>query len=378
MSDPPAVADLREAGETLRDVRERVADVGSDRLARAVSARESLLATFDRHEDEATGYGEFGKYVEFQEALADLLDDLSDDLPARDAFDDADEALQQQTLSSSDFERAREALAPVEEYAALQEEWRAARERYREARSTAHSRRRDLRERVAALERLQRLDAADLDAPVERLREPIEAYDAAVREAFESFRREASARELLSFVETTAHYPLVSFERPPERLREFVASYEAGTEPVGQLLEYADYSRSKLDHYVEAPRELKAAVGTNRTYLDGLDAAPLVVSWPPPPAGRLRFRCEELVACVSRFAGEGVVARLREVRALPRETAYARLRESAVARSELTEDERERLAAGAVESELAEARDRLDRVERALDAHPPLSDLEDV
>ncbi|WP_254536543.1 DUF7118 family protein [Halomarina litorea] len=376
MSDS-AVADLTDAADTLHDARERVAEVGSDRLERVADGHAAFVRTLDRHEDEATGYGEFEKYVGFQEAVADRLSDLPDDLPARGAFDAADEALQQQTLSTTDFDRAREALAPAAEYAALYEEWTAARERYREARSAVHGRRRALEERIDDLDRLVRLGGADLDAPTHRLRDPVAAYESAVREAFGSFRREASARDLLAFVETTEQYPLVPYDRPPERLREFVAG-GAGTEPIPRLLEYADYSRSKLDHYVESPRELKAAVGTNQTYLDGLTADPLVVSWPPPPGERLRYRCEELLACVSRFADDDVAARLRAVRALPRETDYATLRESAVARADLTPEERERLASGSVESDLAAAREELERIEAALADHPPLSDLADV
>jgi hypothetical protein len=377
MSEVGPIEDLRAARETLRDARERVAEVGSDRLAAVADAHGRFLATLDRHEADATGYGDFEKYVQFQEAVADLLEDLPDELPARDAFDAADEALQQRTLSASDFERAREALAPAGEHAALYEEWQGARERYRDARSAVHAERRELRERVAELDRLRRLGEADPDAPTERLREPIESYEAAVRDAFGSFLRETSAREVLDFLDATAHYPLVPFRRPPARLRSFVAEHDAGEEPIPRLLEFADYSTSKLSHYVDAPGDLKAAVGTNRTYLDGLSADPLVVEWPPPPADRLAFRSRELISVVSRFADESVVVALRRVRALPRETDYAALRESAVASAELTPAERERLAGG-VDDDLRSARDRLERIEAVLEDHPPLSALGDV
>jgi hypothetical protein len=65
----------------------------------------------------------------------------------------------------------------------------------------------------------------------------------------------------------------------------------------------------------------------------------------------------ELVAVVGRFAPESVVADLRDLRSLTDDPEwYARLRESALARSELGDEERERLAAGEVADELEACR----------------------
>jgi hypothetical protein len=370
------VADLNRAAERLHEARDRVADVGRADLERTVVAYRDLVATLDRHEDDATGYGEFGKYIAFQEAVADTLDDLNDDLPEREAFDAADEALQKQTLSSSDFDRAREALSPVATLADLHEEHETARERYRDARRAVLAHRTDLRERRDRLADLQRLGEADLDAPVERLRDPIASYDEAVREAFATYRRETSARELLDLVATAAaDYPLVGFDAPPDRLRAFVADSPAAEKPIPKLLDLADYSNSKLSHYVDDPQALKGAVATNRTYLERLDADPLTVAWPPRPADELRWRTRELLAVVSRFADEETVVRLRAVRDLPRRDDYDRLRESARARTQLPDAERERVASGAVERDLDQVREGLDTVEAALDEHPPLDEL---
>ncbi|ELK47468.1 hypothetical protein D320_20269, partial [Haloferax sp. BAB-2207] len=54
--------------------------------------------------------------------------------------------------------------------------------------------------------------------------------------------------------------------------------------------------------------------------------------------------------------------------------SYDRLRDAAVARAELTEDQRERLQRGVVEEELADAREERERVADCLDANPPLDD----
>lgn len=370
------VADLNRAAERLDAARERVGEYGADDVRATAAAHREFVATLDRHEEDATGYGEFQKYIAFQEAVADVVDDLDDDIPERDAFDAADDALQKQTLSTDDFDRAREALAPAAALADLEDEHATARERYREARRAVLARKRALDEERERLERLRRLGEADLEAPVEHLRDPIEAYDGAVADAFATHRSEASTRGLLDLVETAAtDYPLVGFDAPPERLREFVASSPAGERPLPELLQFADYSRSKLHHYVDDPQALQAAVSTNRTYLERLSADPLTVGWPPAPADELRWRTRELLAVVSRFADERTVVRLRAVRELTRREDYERLRRSAVARADLAPEERERVRSGAVERDLEAVRESLATVEAALEEHPPLDDL---
>ncbi|MFC5971523.1 hypothetical protein ACFPYI_09290 [Halomarina salina] len=370
------VADLDRAADRLDEARDRVAELGPDAIDRTATAYRDLTATLDRHEEAATGYGEFQKYIQFQEAVAAVLDGLDDDLPEREAFDAADEALQKQTLSTSDFDRAREALAPAADLVDLEAEYETARDRYREARRAVLARQRDLRDRRDGLARLQRLGDADLDAPVETLRDPIEAYDDAVREAFAAYRSRASTRDLLDLVTTAAEdYPLVGFDAPPERLRTFVEGSPVAEEPLPTLLEYADYSNSKLSHYVDDPRELKGAVATNRTYLERLTADPLTVDWPPAPADELRWRARELFAVVSRLDDEEAAVRLRAVRSLPRRDDYERLRESATARSGLSADERRRIESGAVDRDLDRVETELSTVEAALDEYPPLDEL---
>jgi len=326
----------------------------------------------DRYEDTATGSGNFQAFTEFEGRVATLTDDLADDLPEKETFEAVDDYLQQRRLSESDFETARRKLEPVGERVALLGEWEDARERYADARRVARKRLRELDDRIDELERLQRLGEADLDAPVERLRDPIETYDEAVRAAFDEFRSTAPAREVLSAVSRADAFPLVPFQSPPSELFDYVHSHAAGTEPIPKLLDYADYSASKLDHYVDDTAALKRAVGTRRTYLRNLDAAPLTVGWPPPPADHLPWLVREYRSVLSGFAGEGVVEKLREVRALARREDYERLRESALARAELDESERERLSSGAVANELRDAREEKAAVEDALEEYDAL------
>jgi hypothetical protein len=363
------LAELTAAAEALDGADERVAKFGEDALQRLADAHEEFTRLLDRYEEPATGDGDFELFIEFQGKIETFVERLSEDLLLRETFEECDDHLQQRRLSESDFEHVRTQLQPVADLAARLADRREAREDYRRARRAVRRRVRELDERIEELHRLERLGKADLDAPTERLREPVESYNEAVTDAFASFRREAPAREVFDLLAATATYPLVELRPPPDDLVEYVRTHPPGTEPVPRLLEYAEYSRSKLDHYVDDPVALEEAVGTHRTYLRRLDAGALTVAWPPPPAGRLRWRCRELTAVVNRFAPD-VVEHLRSVAALPRGTDYERLRESAVAAAELTADERERLRTGAVAADLETAAAERDRLRDALAEYP--------
>ena len=380
------VADLETAREDLDRARDRVAAVGEAELETLADRYDELTALFDRYEERVTGDGDFQTFIEFQGKVAEFTEELPADLRRREVFEDVDDLLQQRRLTESDWQRVRETLAPVREDVDRLDEREAARERYREARSAVQRRRRDLTDRIDDLERLQRLGAADLDAPTERLRDPIERYNDRVTAAFETFTNDAGARTVLDFLAATEYYPLVGFRTAPADLREYVDTHDPGTEPIPQLLEYAEYSRSKLDHYVDDADALKRNVATHRTFFRRLEAEPLTVSWPPPEADVLRYRARELESVVARFVGglestpetdEGVtggendpLVALREVRALPRETDYEHLRESAQARTQLGAEERERLASGAVDADLERSREARDRLDEALETYP--------
>ena len=374
MADASASAgDLETARERLRQAEAAVEAYGegeAEAVADAYGDATELLATY---EDRATGTGSdnFRAYVEFQERFSNLVEDLPADLPAREAFEEADDLLDRRRLSEKHFEQARDVLAPAREAKETLEERAAAREHLEETRRAVRRRLSTLDDEIAARERLLELGSADLDAPTEELRDPIDAYNTAVTDAFDRYRRTASVRDLLAFVATTEAYPLVEFTPPPSTLRAYLEEAAVGTEPLTTVLDYVGYSRSKLDHYVDDPDRFRREVATRETYLSRLDATPLTVEWPPPVAGRLRRRAEELVSVVARVADDGTVARARAVRDLALRDDYDRLRRAAVAREELTADERDRLASGAVEEELTDRRAERDRLRAALDAGEP-------
>ncbi|UPV75919.1 hypothetical protein M0R89_07630 [Halorussus limi] len=369
--DPSAA--LADADAAYRDVEERIADYGEETVETVAEAYDRATDLLDRYEGQATGTGRenFKNFIQFQEQFASLVEELPDDLPERDAFEAANDRFDKRRLSESDFAAARDRLDAAGDIAGLLDERREALAEYREARREVGRALADVREEIAERERLVELGDADLDAPVEEIRDPVESYNEAVGEAFAEFKSAASAREVLSFVAATEDYSLVGFRDPPETLREYVETKEVGTEPIADLLEYARYSNSKLDHYVEEPTALKRAVATNETYLERLDADPLRLDWPPRSAADLRWRIEDLISVVARFADDEVVADLRTVQSLVRDgDRFERLRTAAEAKTELSDDEREKVASGAVEDELAELRAEKERLEDAREEYP--------
>jgi hypothetical protein len=372
-SDDPAAA-LSAAHDRLESL-ESNPPVDTDHLEEVADAYEAVAEVLDRWEERATDWDDFQGYVEFRDDLSETMSTIREDVPESGAFLEADRHVKTgsptESLRQGDFEAAREALAPARAYADYREDLAEARRRYRDAYRSAEDRLRELEDRIAELERLQRFGDADLDAPIEDLSAPIERYNDAVADAVRSFRSEASARRVLGVLETAADdYPLVEVEPPPDRLVAYVREEPAGELAIPELLEYADYSESKLADYVEDPGLLKRRVATNRTYLERLGPAPFRVEWPPPSAERLRYRTEELLSVVGRFAGEATTGALRTVRARTRRADYRRLRDAAVADARVSAADRERLEAGAVAEDLARSRVDRDRLAEALEGNP--------
>ena len=365
-------AELEAAAEALRSVEAEIDDVGADRVQRLADVHGRFSDLLSRYREPASGSGRqtFESYVEFQGKLEEFVEELPEDLLHRDAFEAAEDRLDRRRLEERDFDLARGDLEPVRRVTDLVEEREAARRRCREARHAVEARIRELEASIDDREAILAFDDVDLDAPVGTLREPIDAYESAVEDAFRDFRSSSGAVAVLDFVEATDAYPLVEFPPVPAELREYLAGHPAGTEPIPKLLEWADYTRSKLSHYVDDPASFRATVAGNRTYLARLDAEPLHVGWPPPPAETLRFRARELVAVVERFAPEPVVERLHAVRRLTRREDYARLRRAAVAREALDEAARRRLQDGSIHEELESLREERDRLARTLSEQP--------
>lgn len=373
---------LREARDAVDDAESAIADHGEDEVNRAVNAHRRATTLLDDYEDSATGTGDFQAYVQFQEEFIGLVESLPEDAPVRGAFEDAAERMDRRRLRERDFAGAREDLEPAARLRALLGRRESARDELAAARRDATLRLEELDEAAAELADLVALgDAvgrgptdgqtqsgdADVDALVERLRDPVETYAESVREEFRRWKAESPARDVLELPARATAFPLVEYRSPPRDVLDYVRERRGGEHPIPKLLEYTGYSGSKLDHYVDDAAALQTSVAVHRTYLERLDADPLVVSWPPPQAEVLRRRADEIISLLDRFASEDTIATLRRVRDATRRDDYARLRTVARARNEVTEEQLSRLRSGAVETELEAVRDARARLAAALE-----------
>lgn len=362
---------LHHAGEAYASA---VAAVDAIDGAKATTVPE-LLRRFESilraYQDRATGSGDFRGYLEFRREVDTFVADLPEDLAARDAFEAAGERLDERRLLERHFDAAREALEPAREIAATLENRTTAAAELRAARDAAIRHRDALDARIDRLDQLLQYRGIDVDASVAPIRDPIVTYNQAVREAFGVFRRERPAGEVLALFDLADRYPLVGMTAPPAALLGQVQTGDFATLTIPELLEFADFSRSKLAHYIDDPTTFREAIAEHRRYLERRDATPFEIDWPPPPADHLRWRGRELVSVVDRFADEDAVVALRNVLSSVRDnSSYTELRRVALARADLGPDERRRLASGDLAAERADRQADRERLDAVLDDVP--------
>lgn len=370
-ADPPTadavIDELRAAADALKTIEDEIESHGEDAVEAAADAHRNATRLLDSYEETATGTGDFASYLEFQNQFLALVSALPEAVPGRDGFEEASDRMDKRRLSAADFAFAREAIEPAGEFVELLRARDEARSAYNEARQDARERLSVLQEAKEAYAGLVELTALDLTVPVEELREPIDAYNQAVTDAFASFKKTQSARELFAFVESTKPFPFVEFQQPPPELLEYIRSADAGERPLTELLDLVDYSTSKLDHYVDDPGALRTNVAVHRTYLDRLSADPLRISWPPEDATILRFRLDELASVTRKLDPETIEPHLRTLRRRVREDDYETLKNAATARAALDEETFDRIVSGAIEADYEAVVGSIERLERALE-----------
>ena len=376
------VAELETAYRRVAEIESEIEEIGEANVEAAADAYRNATRLLDRYEDSATGTGDFEAYLRFQNEFIALAEGLPDEALAAGAFERASDRMDKRRLNESDFDYAREQVKAAAEAVDLLERREAAHSEYRQARHDAKARRKELEQEVDRLRRVRELGGVDLDTSLDPLREPVEAYNTAVREAFDTFRRTESARALFDLLAAGADRPLVDASRPPRDLADYIESAPAGEEPLSTLREYAEYSPSKLDHYVDDPGALRTHVSVHQTYLNRLRPEPFLIDWPPAEAGVLRARLRELAPLVRRLDaatddegsdsdadGESIEYYRRRLARLTRTDDYDRFRQVAVADAELSDEEFEQLAAGTVDDELTAVEDGLDAIDTALDEY---------
>ena len=370
---PPAAKQLTEAADAYRQAVAAVEEYGRESLEQLAEAHEDAHRLLAQYEGEATetGIEEFVQFAQFKQSFTALVDSLDEELPAVEAFEAAQTAIDKRRLTTSDFETARRELAPVRGRLALLEEVETARDRLVDARQQAAARREELIVEHDRLHRVKRLGTADLNRSVAPLRDPITTYNEAVQDVFQTLRSDRPAREYFAVLTRAQLYPLVALPEPPARLHEYLTESPAGTESIATLLEYLDYSPSKLQHYIDDPTTFRRTVATERSFLTGLGPEPVTIDWPPPPADRVPHLTRSRRRVIGSYLDADANQALRQLEALARDrTRYQQLRETAVARAELTDEERAAVSSGAVAEQLADTTAAIDAIEAALEAAP--------
>ncbi|ERG95949.1 hypothetical protein [Haloquadratum walsbyi] len=354
--------ELQDAAERYETITTQIDNTGHDAVVETADAYRRATGLLDKYIDSATGTGDFQAYVEFQNKFLGCVEELPDELPAREAFETAADRLDSRRLSEGDFASAREDLAPAKKYIEQLESYNQITEEIKTARRNVTLHRRKINDAIDMHNEALSFADVDFDSPVEQLLDPIKAYNDQLRSEFNEFITTASVAAVIDFLEYADLFPLVAFQSPPPDLRRFARESPDANESIPTVLEFASYSGSKLDHYATDPALLQTTVAVHQTFLERLDADPLIIERPPPTAGTLRQFSGEAISILGRFASEETIAHLRAIRDQSYEDSYDRLRTALRAQTDLSANERERLRTGTMADErdmLIEARDRL-------------------
>lgn len=365
------IDDLKSAYNAYQDIQTTIDDIGQDRLETLNDQYQEFTTLLKTYKESASGTGRetFQEYVAFQGEL----DAFESSLPANgletDAFRDAIEYLDQRRLNQDDFEEARTILAPIEDRLGILDDRAEAREEYAAAERAIQERLTELDDEIEHLERILSFENVDFAVPVDQLRDHVESYNSAISSDFTTYKSNASAREFIQFIEKTTAYPLVDFPSTPPDLVDYLETADAGTESIPTLLEYADYTRSKLSHYVTDPTTFNARIAANQTYLDRLSPDPLTISWPPPPQEELHWLLRELTSVINRIAATATMEKLNALRNFAHNDKYIDIRRAAKADSVLDSEQKQRLKSGEVTEELEDKHHEKDQLETALSSY---------
>ena len=317
-----------ESIEEYREVRSEVREVGEEKAERTRELYRRIDDAFDEYREDATGHGEFRRFVEFQNIVIDIEEGIGDVYGAED-IETALSRLDANTLRDKHFRRANDDLSDVRSFVETYE-------RYLELGDSLGDELNDLEHRADELEReitakedaLRKAREAE-GVDVSALREAVEGYNERLRDDFGSFVRDAPAVEIARLGERTHDAPLVDDAPVEEGTAARLARY-VDDETVDRVLELAGSSDAKLSHYVDDTDGFREAVP--HTYFETAGAERFELSY--GSEGVVLRRAEELISLVRGFAEDGTVTALRRVRDMAANGDYGEMRRALVAREE--------------------------------------------
>lgn len=357
--------DLDEAIQELTQKRRTLREEGIEEVREARGLYHELQRYIDRYREPATGHGDFESYIEFQSVLAEIEEQLDGGVYGERGFRDAIQRFESRTLREKHFRRAENDLQGVRETVEVLERVEEIEDELRSERGRLGKRRKELEREIDDLERGIREASEAPDADASRLESLLDSYNEAVEREYESWLSSAAAREVVGHVYRASGMPLIEAEGVDRSTVEALEVSEVGDESVERLLELAEYSDSKLQHYVDDPTRFRSELPT--AWFRVADAEPYKLS-PDMQEGVVERLVPELVRVVSEFASERTIEVLREIGDLARCGRYSGMRRALMARqttggvdAESLQEEKQ-----GMERELDQVRDDLERIDEAL------------
>lgn len=302
----------------------RAVDVAGRREVEAARSIYNRLSNYiDRYEEPAKGHGDFESYLEFQSVLAEIEEELSDDVYGKEAFENALGRFESRTLRAKHFERAKNDLKEVQDVVEslereehLVDELETETGRLRKRRREIENELQDLDERISHAK-----EATNVE--YQELKELVEKYNQRVEEEFRSYISSASAVDVARLARKLSNMPLLPTPAIEDGAVDVLESPGVKDESVDRVLEYAGYSNSKLEHYVDRPEEFRKKVP--EAWFRTADAGPFKLSL-DEREGVVERKIPELVRVISIFSGEETVRVLRKIGDLARKGEYSELR----------------------------------------------------
>jgi len=253
------IEEFKKLRDSVREVDEECAE-----NTRVLYAR--IDEALDEYQNEATGHGNFERYVEFRSIVIGVQQGAKEqDIHLEEGFEKATDRLDRRTLQQKHFTRAHNDLEEVRGFIEDYEQYKKLRQELEEELHKLERKTKGLDEEIEKLKKdIQKAQSAE-GIDVSRLREKVETYNRGITEDFDSFVRQAPAVKVARLGERVSKASLLEDipieDGAAERLLEYVDD-----ETVEGVLELADSSDGKLSHYFEDLGQYNLIGGTPPGY----------------------------------------------------------------------------------------------------------------
>ncbi|MDY6765077.1 MAG: hypothetical protein SV377_05240 [Halobacteria archaeon] len=361
------MVDVSETIQELKRARQRIEDIGLEKAKKTHDFYSELSETMDEYREDAVGTGDFETYVEFQGILDDMLERVKknqDEIHRPEDFERVIDDFEKRVIRESDFRHAESTLSDVRELSETIDRINEIEKELRYEKGKLERRKSELESRLKSIKR--KIDTAkgvsDIDpSPLVSL---IESYNSSVETDFEEFYNNAPAIKVARIGEKARDFPLADIKPLDKETVRILERTGMGRKTVSEVLEYADYSDSKLSHYIDKPEEFRRNV--SQTWFKLLSADDFKISV-ETPQNLIKHKVPELVRVVGEFGSDETVRKLREIHSIAERGEYAPMRRAYLSEKETGDKNLEDLQEEKedIESEIGEIKSKIDEIESA-------------